>query len=154
MAALGVTVLILLLLVAAMPKRLSAIEYYGTTLFAFFLNATCDFCLNLQFNLYGYFEQGVDLGGYIIVYIVGPCISMLFLNFFPAEKQAWVKLLYILAWSVFSIGYETSIAFPNGMIYYTEWKWWYSGMCYPLIYVALAFNWKLVRKLLSKRELA
>ncbi|WP_019536143.1 hypothetical protein [Paenibacillus ginsengihumi] len=80
MAALGVTVLILLLLIATMPKRLSAIEYYSTTLFAFFLNATCDYCLNLQFNLYGYFEQGIDIGGYIIVYIVGPCISMLFLN--------------------------------------------------------------------------
>ncbi|WP_187297998.1 CBO0543 family protein [Paenibacillus mucilaginosus] len=149
MMALGITVIILIAIIVAMPKKLSLIEYYCTSLFAFLLNATSDFSLNLQFKLYGYFQPGVDIGGYVIVYIIGPCISTLFLNYFPVNRSVLIKLFYIIAWSLFSILYEIFIALPSGMIYYNGWKWWYSGLLYPVLFLILVADWKLVRNMLK-----
>lgn len=67
MLALGITIAVMIMIILGMPKRLTLAEYYITSLFAFLLNATADFSLNLQHDYYGYFREGVDIEGYLIV---------------------------------------------------------------------------------------
>ncbi|MEH7336449.1 hypothetical protein V7161_27875, partial [Neobacillus drentensis] len=40
------------------PKKLSKIEIYATSFFAFTYGVTVDMILDLHYNLYGYFEEG------------------------------------------------------------------------------------------------
>ena len=42
------------------PKRLTAIELFTTTLFVTFLQLVTDTFLDLKYDLYGYFRIGVD----------------------------------------------------------------------------------------------
>jgi hypothetical protein len=154
MLALGITIAVMIMIILGMPKRLTLAEYYITSLFAFLLNATADFSLNLQHDYYGYFKEGVDIEGYLIVYVIGPCINILYLNFFPRTRGIGPQVLYLLVWCLFSIAYEVYVALPNGMIYYNKWKWWYSAIAYPLLFFILAAHWSWVRTKLLKLQKA
>lgn len=149
MLVLAATVFVLLLVSIFMPKTLTPAEYYFTTLFAFIFNVTTDLIVNLQWNLYTYFHIGIDFGEYLIIYVIGPCTNIIFLNYYPQKRGFPLKAAYILGWSLFSIFYEVFIGLPSGMIVYYHWKWWYSALAYPPIFIALAVHWRLMRKLLG-----
>ncbi|PYI54507.1 CBO0543 family protein [Paenibacillus flagellatus] len=144
-----VSVIVFNLAVTFMPKRINAIETYATALFALGLNNLCDFIFNLQFHLYGYFEEGVDWKGYLVIYGIYPQVNMLFLNFFPFGKGLGTKASYILGWSIFATAYE-ALATHTEMFYYNGWKWWYSACLYPIAFLLLISNLKVVRLLNRK----
>jgi hypothetical protein len=128
------------------PKKLSKIEIYATSFFAFTYGVTVDMILDLHYNLYGYFEEGFQWLGLLAIFMYFPSISVLFLNFYPLKSNKRKKGLYILGWALFSIAFEW-FCLQTKFYYYNEWKLWYSAMAYPIIFTTLLLNLKLVRRL-------
>ncbi len=143
------TIILFAVIIFFMPKRLSPIDTYNAALFAICFATLTDFSLNLQLKLYSYYTAGVDIQGYFIIYLLFPLVNILFLNFYPFKKSYIIKLLYILAWSTFSILYEL-LSVKVGMFSYFQWKWWYSALCYPVCFVINMYNHKFVQYLKRK----
>ncbi|CAG7609024.1 hypothetical protein PAESOLCIP111_01124 [Paenibacillus solanacearum] len=137
--------LVLNLISFLVPRKLSKIEIYATTFFAYSYGLTTDMVLDLHYNLYGYFSYGFQWLSLLGIIMYFPSISFLFLNFFPMEKRMRSKIAYILVWTVFSTGVEWLIV-QTDFFYYNGWKLWYSALLYPLIFMVLIGNLKLVRK--------
>ncbi len=136
----------LLAAVLVIPKRISYMEIYTTSLFACFLAALADIYLDVKYNLFGYFKKGVDTEYLFIFIIIYPAVNILFLNFFPFHKSLYRKVLYILGWSAATLLFEYLSLFSN-TFYYNGWKLWYSAILYPLIYILLLVNLMIIRKL-------
>ncbi|TCN20532.1 CBO0543 family protein [Mesobacillus foraminis] len=128
------------------PKKLSNIEIYATTFFAFTYGVTIDMILDLHYGLYGYFEEGFQWLGLLGIVLYFPSISILFLNLYPLENKTSKKIIYIIAWTLFSITFEW-FCLHTHFFYYNGWKIWYSALAYPVIFSILLLNLKLVRKL-------
>ncbi|MGK4041554.1 MULTISPECIES: CBO0543 family protein [Heyndrickxia] len=128
------------------PKNINKIEIYATCFFAFSYGLITDIILDLHYHLYGYIHKGFDWGGLLSTFLYFPSISYLFLNFFPFEKRLLNKIYYILGWSIFSIIFEW-FTLITGFFYYNGWKFWYSGLLYPLIFSSLVLNMKFVKRI-------
>lgn len=131
-----------------MPKNLSKIEIYATSIFALFFGRSTDEILDVKKNWYGYFGPGVQYLGIIMQIIIYTTVNVLFLNYFPFKKTNRSKLFHILGWSLFSIIFER-ITLKTKFFYYTKWKSSYSLLLYPIIFLILAANLKFVRYLLK-----
>lgn len=59
MVLLILTTVISILSVLVMPKRISWIEIYTTSLFVMFLGSVADIYLDVKYDLYGFFTKGV-----------------------------------------------------------------------------------------------
>ncbi|MED3980791.1 hypothetical protein [Priestia megaterium] len=59
MVLLILTTVISILSVLVMPKRISWIEMYTTSLFVMFLGSVADVYLDVKYDLYGFFTKGV-----------------------------------------------------------------------------------------------
>jgi hypothetical protein len=60
MVLLILTTMISILSVLVMPKRISWIEIYTTSLFVIFLGSVGDVYLDVKYDLYGFFTKGVS----------------------------------------------------------------------------------------------
>ena len=143
---------ILLLNVTAItiPKRMTMIEVYATSLFVLTLGLTTDIALDLRYNFYGHFQQGPDLIGLITVFGIYPSANMIMLNYFPYHKSLKVKILYILIASGAFLFYEW-LSLISGSLYYTVWKLWYSALCYPILISIVAWNLAIIRKMMKRK---
>ncbi|MGP4040916.1 CBO0543 family protein [Gracilibacillus sp. D59] len=128
------------------PKRLSKIEIYATSVFGFIYGLLTDIILNLHYHLYGYFQEGFDWLGLLGILLYFPSISFLFLNFYPSNQKLGNKVLYILLWSAFAIVFEW-FSLQTEFFYYASWKLWYSALLYPFIFLTLIIHWKFIRRL-------
>lgn len=143
------SILIFNLAAYLMPKRLSRVEIYATSLFALVLQSTTDVYLDLGYDLYGYFNRGPDILTMLPVFGIYPALGTIFLNYYPYRGNACSKGLYILGWTLFSVVYERT-AIHAGWFYFNGWTSLYSAVAYPLIYLILARNLRLLRKLENK----
>src|SRR3954454_16350814 len=132
-----------------MPKKLSKIEIYATSFFAFSYGVTVDMILDLHYNLYGYFDEGFQWLGLLAIIMYFPAISILFLNLFPLKSSNGKKILYILAWTGFSLAFEW-FCLHTKFYYLNGWKLWYSAISYPIIFSILLLNLNLVRRLINQ----
>ncbi|MGM7724169.1 CBO0543 family protein [Metabacillus sp. Hm71] len=139
-------------IVVFMPKRLSGIEMYSTTMFALFLGTNVDLLLEKYYKLYSYFKEGVEVKAFLGQYLYFIPINLLFLNFYPLNKSIVSKAIYILGWTAFSVGFEW-LAKETAFFQYTGWKLWYSAIAYPFIFTILLLNFKAVKKLIEKERL-
>lgn len=143
-----ISVLAFSLIVYYMPKHLTKLEMYATSLFAAVLQLLTDTFLEFKYDLYGYFTEGVDWITLWVIFIVYPCVNIIFLNFFPSQGKLSDKGLYIIAWSAFAVVYEW-IAVHTEYFYYNEWELLYSVPIYPVLYFLLFLNWRFIQKLAS-----
>ncbi|WP_420819872.1 CBO0543 family protein [Paenibacillus favisporus] len=134
----------------SVPKSLNRIEIYATSFFAYAFGLTTDVVLDLHYDLYGYLLPGFQWLSMLAIIMYFPSVSFLFLNFFPFHKRMWSKIIYILAWSAFSISFEW-LTLQTDFFYYNGWKLWYSAVLYPFIFFILVCNLKLVRKQSANR---
>ncbi|TVY11783.1 CBO0543 family protein [Paenibacillus cremeus] len=123
------------------PKKLTRVEIYSTTLFSYGLEYTVDSILNLHYHLYGYFHEGFEYVGLLPIFFIYPAVNIIFLNFFPYHRGVLSKTVNIIGWSIFSVAYEYS-AVSVGWFYYNHWTLWYSGLCYPPLFLILLLNLK------------
>lgn len=132
------------------PKKLTPIEIYSTSCFAYAYGITIDIILDLHYNLYGYFQKGFQWLSLLAIIMYFPSVSFLFLNFYPFIKSLGMKLSYVLSWTIFSIVFEW-FTVKTDFFYYNGWRLLYSAMVYPVIFLILLMNLKVVRKLLTKK---
>lgn len=133
-----------------MPKRLTLLEMYATSWFALTFVLSTDTYLSEFQNLYFYLIS--DETGWktlIITFVIYPTYNVIFLNFFPKKKLK--QALYVLGHSLIILAYER-IATEVGVFHYNEWKLSYSAILYPLIFLILYLNLKLLRFLKNKES--
>lgn len=130
------------------PKKLSKIEIYATSFFAFTYGVTVDMILDLHYELYGYFKEGFQWLGLLAIFLYFPSISVLFLNLCPLNSKIPKKILYILGWTIFSVAFEW-FCLQTKFYYNNGWKLWYSAIAYPVIFSILLLNLKVVRSLIN-----
>lgn len=140
------TTVISILSVLVMPKRISWIEMYTTSLFVMFLGSVADIYLDVKYDLYGFFTKGVDFEYLLIFIFVYPAANSVFLNFYPQSKSLAKKALYITVWVILTTLFEY-ISAQTEVFYYNEWKTLYSFFCYPFLYIAMVLNLKMLRRL-------
>ncbi|MGG0748679.1 CBO0543 family protein [Priestia megaterium] len=140
------TTVISILSVLVMPKRISWIEIYTTSLFVMFLGSVADIYLDVKYDLYGFFTKGVDFEYLLIFIFVYPATNSVFLNFYPQSKSLAKKALYITVWVILTTLFEY-ISAQTEVFYYNEWKTLYSLFCYPFLYIAMVLNLKMIRRL-------
>ncbi|WP_369009376.1 CBO0543 family protein [Desertibacillus haloalkaliphilus] len=131
-----------------MPKKISFFEMYTTSLFSTVLQLITDVYLEFKYRLYWYFSPGVDFITLWVVFVIFPAVNIMFLNFYPQNSKPLVKVFYILGWSTFAVAYEW-IAVQTELFHYNGWKLIYSIPIYPLLFILILLNWKLIRKLNS-----
>ncbi|MFS0672100.1 CBO0543 family protein [Ornithinibacillus sp. 179-J 7C1 HS] len=142
------SILITLAVFIMMPKNLTYVEIYTTSLFAIVFQLLTDIHLEFKYNLYGYFEEGVDYKTLLVIFFIYPLFSSIYLNHFPYHRKKLIKLLYIIAWTIFSLCFEYSSVL-TGVFYYNNWKLGYSALIYPIVYLMIYGNLIFIRKLFS-----
>ncbi|MFC0274705.1 CBO0543 family protein [Metabacillus herbersteinensis] len=75
-------------------------------------------------------------------------MNVVFLNYYPTDKNIRNKIIYIATWSVFAVVFEKFYLW-SGTFYYNGWKLWYSAILYPFLYLSLYLCLRYVRKLLN-----
>lgn len=131
------------------PKRISGIEILTTTLFALLFEFIVDSIFDFKYDLYGYFNKGVDYTGFIYVFGIYPAVNIVFLNLFPFKKDLINKVIYIFCWSMLAIIYELLFLWSK-TFYYNGWNIWYSAIAYPFILTILFCFYKYSHYLLKK----
>jgi len=143
------TVIVFNLIALFIPKRLSGIEILTTTLFSLYFESLANVYLDLKYDLYGYFTKGVNWRSFIYVIGIYAPVNIVYLNYFPYKKQFFNKAIYILGWSCFAYIFEFLFLW-SGTFYYNGWKFWYSVIIYPILYLILVCFHKYVYYLLRK----
>lgn len=129
-----------------MRKNLTRVEMVATSFFVMALQDNVDIYLDLKLDLYGYFEKGAQWGTLITVLGIYPAVNIIFLNYYPFERSLAHKITYVGACSIFALAYEWA-AVQSGYFYHHGWKYWYSAICYPVLFYILVLMLKWVRKL-------
>ncbi|WP_307784789.1 CBO0543 family protein [Neobacillus cucumis] len=132
-----------------MPKELTRIEIFATVFFAMTLQDNVDIYLDLKLDLYGYFTKGTQWEALIAIIGIYPAITTIFLNYYPVHRKVIHKLGYIFVWSGFAVLYEYA-AVKSGYFYHNGLTYWYSALCYPILFYILIFTLKIVRKLIRQ----
>ncbi|QGQ46382.1 CBO0543 family protein [Metabacillus sediminilitoris] len=135
-----------ILAVIYIPKRISSMEMYTTSFFATFLASLADIYLDLKFDLYGFFDKGINWEYIVIFIVIYPAANILILNFFPYKKNIIKQITYILLCTIITLCCEY-LSLHTEVFYYNGWKLWYSALCYPVIYTILVLNLHFIRKL-------
>lgn len=151
MLLIAVTVIVFSVSCLLIPKRLSGLEMYTTSLFAVFFGLSTDLFLDAKYHLYGYFDVGVDGLDYVFTVFIYVTVNLLFLNGYPMHRPIWVQAAYIGGWSLFSLLYEMT-ALRTEIFYYHGWKLSYSAALYPLLFLILLWHLLFVRRLAAKAK--
>lgn len=133
------------------PKRLSKIENYATTLFSLLFGICVDLILNLKYELYGYFGKGFQWMGFIGEFLYFIPISILYHNYLPIGDSKKKLLIYIFSWSLCSVIIEWIIE-KTEFFNYSEWNLFHSALVYPIVFAILYLQLKYIRKLIKKDD--
>lgn len=123
------------------PKRISWLQIWSTTLFSLVLENFSNMILDLKLNLFGYIGPGNQWTGFLPIFLYPP-VNTIYLNYFPFKKTKFYKWGYIIGWTAFCLVYEVA-ALRSGFFYYTKWKLWHSALSYPVLLLMLLGNYKL-----------
>jgi hypothetical protein len=132
-------------------KRISYVEMYASSIFSIVFQLITDIILEFKYNLYGYFDKGVDFPTFIVTIFIFPSLTIIFLNYFPLNRKLLHKFFYILGWSIFAIIYEY-FSVKSELFYYVDWKLWYSALIYPFIYLIIYLNFIWIKKLQKHQD--
>jgi hypothetical protein len=144
-----ISIVVFYLIAILIPKRISKIEIYSTTLFALLFAALTDMFLDVKYLLYWFFTKEVDWLWLIVLFGTYPAVNLIYLNFFPLESTALKKIGYIVMWSLFLILYEWGSVNIGEILHYGKWNIGYSALVYPLVFIILYGNFIFVRKLID-----
>lgn len=131
------------------PKKLTRTEVYISSIFVLLLQVIVDIIFDLEFNLYGYFKEGIDLVAFVTFLALYPAFSVCYLNYFPFNKPLVRKVVYILTISIFCIVYEY-LSIKSGYFYHNKWNLWYSAVSYPALLGFMAWHLSTIRWIINK----
>jgi len=133
------------------PKNITRYEMFTTTLFALLLQALTDVFLDAKYHLYFYFTKEINWLALLAMFGIYPALNIIYLNYYIDKKTVFAKASYIFQWTIFSLLFEW-LSVQSGYFVYNGWKLWYSGMCYPIIYILLAGVLKYTKGLVSQNK--
>ncbi|WP_240374010.1 hypothetical protein [Bacillus piscicola] len=143
------TIILLNIGAFVIPKNLPTWQLYATSVFAVLFQQVVDNYFDFEWDLYGYFEKGVD-GFMGLVYIFGifPAANIIFLTGWQGvvKKSAGRKISYLVMWVILASAYE-HFAVQSGFLYYNGWQLLYSTMEYPVIFLVLIVNLIILQRL-------
>lgn len=127
------------------PKKLPRNELYAIALFSIVIGFFTDITLDLKYHMYGYFSPGVQFGGFLPILLLFPTSGILFMNFYPYKKTLIKKLIYISCWIIFCLIFEY-FSVKSGYFYHVTWKYWYSFITYPFLFLVHLIHLRLYRR--------
>lgn len=99
----AMTVIVFSVSFLLMPKRLSGLEMYTTSLFAVFFGLSTDLFLDVKYHLYGYFDVGVDGLAYVFIVFIYVTVNLLVFKRIPdASSDLGAGRLYRRMVALFS----------------------------------------------------
>ncbi|MBY0099399.1 CBO0543 family protein [Mesobacillus maritimus] len=144
-----ISVTIFIVVALLVPKNLPKNELYAIALFSIVFGFVSDIVLDLKYNLYGYFNPGVDLAGFLPILFIFPSSGVLYMNSYPFRKSIQKQITYIVGWTLFSLTFEyLSIEF--GYFYHNQWNYWLSAITYPFLLLIQLLHLKIYKVYQSK----
>lgn len=131
------------------PKNISWIEIYGTILITIVLHLLIDSFLDLKYNLYGYFDKGVEFRTLLFTFGIYPAVNIVIVNLYPLIRGPLSKIIYILIVTTFALTYEVALIHVD-IFYHNEWQLWYSAVIYPFLLILLFLNRRLLKHITSQ----
>lgn len=131
------------------PKNISWIEIYGTILVTIVLHLLIDSFLDLKYNLYGYFDKGVEFRTLLFTFGIYPAVNIVIVNLYPLIRGPLSKIIYILIVTTFALTYEVALIHVD-IFYHNEWQLWYSAVIYPFLLILLFLNRRLLKHITSQ----
>jgi hypothetical protein len=121
-----------------MPKHMERSDMFVVALFGLVFQQLVDMFFNVKYDLYGFFQKGVDWLSLIPMLGLIPSANLIFINFYPWNH--WKRsVIYVGLVSAFLVGFEY-LSLLAGYFYYHGWKLWWSVIEYPLLlYINIAF---------------
>lgn len=155
MVLLFASVIIFNLMAYKFNKRLTPSQIVQIWTFTIAFQSLFDFIVEFKYHSYWYFGRGVDWLGLIPRMVLIPPVNILFLNWYPFNKSAVKRLLYVAVFVVFIVLYELAALLPEpwGYFHYGGWKIWYSVIVDPILLYCLVWFYKWVLFLESKSHL-
>ncbi len=128
-----------------MPKRLRRTDMFVVALFGLTFQNFVDMFVNVKYDLYGFFQKGVDWPSLIPMLGLFPSAILIFFNYYPWNHRIR-SVLYVGMATAFLVGFEY-LSLLTDYFYYNGWKLWWSVIEYPLLlYINIAF-YKIYRTL-------
>jgi len=134
------------------PKKLTRLEMYVTSLFAVYFAVEVDVYLNIEKNWYGYFDHGADFRGLLVIWGLYPAFNIIFLNLYPYQSRWRRKIAYLLLMTVLSTALEWLFSRYFGFFYHNGWELIHSFFTYPFLLIVLLLHLHFIRKFLIKRQ--
>jgi hypothetical protein len=145
------TLLIICPVTVRMKKRLALSEIYMTVVFGLFIQSLVDTFASFQYKAWGFFEvEQVEFKALWIILGIYPLFAAMIINWFPYKGIWWKKIVYLVAWSVFSTFYEW-LAIRTGIMWHIHWNLGFSFLLYPFIYYILIMHVRLFRRMQAKQ---
>ncbi|MBM7652772.1 CBO0543 family protein [Neobacillus cucumis] len=145
-------VIIFNIVAICIKKKLKPIEMYATIVTCMLIQTKVDRWTD-RLDWYGFFSRWfIDAPTLLVNMGLYPAAAIIMLNFYPYDKSKWWAAAYILIWSIASTGFEWTFLKMGYMYYGKDWNLLFSAFSYPVLYLVLLGNLKIVDAILQKSE--
>ena len=134
------SLLVVYIIAISIPKRISWLQIWSTSLFSLVMETFSDMTLDFKLNLFGYIAPGLQWSGFLPIFLYPP-VNVIFLNYYPYGKTKHIKLIYFVCWIAFCLAFEVA-ALSSGFFHYLRWNLWYSALCYPILLLIVLLNYR------------
>jgi len=135
-------------------KRLTGNQISHIWTFTISFQLIFDLLIEHKFLGYWYFDKDVELFDLLAHFFLIPPVNIIFLNWFPTKSTFFKQIIYISAWTCFTLIYEYMATLPKpfGFFHLGWWRVWYDIFVVPILFLILLGYFKYVL-ILEKRLL-
>ncbi|MCQ6275441.1 hypothetical protein JMM81_10765 [Bacillus sp. V3B] len=133
-------------------KNLTPNQIIHIWLFTIVFQQTFDIFVDLKFGGYWYFTKDIDWEGLPAHLALIPPVNMMFLNWYPFKSTITQKVRYFSFWIIGILLYEIIVLLPEpwGYFSYGWWKFCYSVVSNPILFLILLVYYRWICKLEKK----
>jgi hypothetical protein len=133
-------------------KNLITNQIIHIWLFTVVFQQTFDIFVDFKFDGYWYFTKDIDWEGLPAHLVLLQPVNMMFLNWYPFKSSITQKVRYVFFWVIGILLYEviTLLPEPWGYFSYGWWKFYYSVVSNPILFLILLVYYKWICKLEKK----
>ncbi len=144
------TILIFNIILILMKKRLKIAEIYVSVIFSLFVVLLTDIFASYRLKAWGFFNvEATEYSSLFIIFGIYPAAAAMIINWYPYKSVWWIKIGYLLGWTIFSIVYEW-LALKVGILWHIHWNLFCSLLLYPFIYYMLIVHVRVYQWLTRK----
>lgn len=118
-------------------KSLTANQIIHIWLFTISLQPIFDTIVDFKYHGYWYFTKDIDWEGFLAHIALLPPINMMFLNWYPIKSKITQKIRYVIFWVILLYEVITLLPQPWGYFHYGWWKFQYSIIANPILFLIL-----------------